>query len=244
MPSKKKRSSKTLDFGPDPVIDPPELPRGGPLAFFKMRLLPLLSDSSSEKVFAEKGVSLLRELWRMTHSLRPPEDREKRGRPSVKLPAMQAICRGLENKEIGRSGRPTQGDLERILERWISGLDKETRERILGRGMSTVDADTRRKYARLYRLTHLELPEAHSVTQWARLAREDPDYVHRAFFTFGMVRYSAKERAGSGIRPTTKEEDAIRCYVRICEALITLGKPFSAPGYIETIAFPSSYKDK
>lgn len=234
MPSKKKHSSKTIDFGPEPVIDPPEL-TGSPLAFLETQLLPLLSDSSSEKVFADKGVTILRKLWKMTHSLRPPEDREKRGRVSVKLPVMTAIMRGLEKNEIGRSGKPTQGDLERILERGSSGLDKETRARI---------KDTIRKYARLYRLTILQLSEAHSVTQWARLAREAPDYVHRAFFTFGMVRYSAKERAGSGIEPTTKEEDAVRCYVRICEALITLGKPFSAPGYIETIAFPSLYKDK
>lgn len=228
MPSKKKRSSKTLDFGPDPVIDPPKLPRGGPLAFFEMRLLPLLSDSSSEKVFAEKGVSLLRELWRMTHSLRPPEDRETRGRRSVKLPAMTAIMRGLENNEIGRSGKPTQGDLERILERRMGNLDE----------------DTRRKYGRLYRLTILQLPEVHSVSEWTWLALQDPDYVHRAFFTFGFVRESAKERFGIGIEPTIKEEDAVRCYVRICKALISIKKPFSAPQYIETITFPSTHKDK
>ena len=227
MLSKKKHSSETIDFGPEPVIDPPELP-GSPLAFLDTQLLPLLSDSSSEKVFAEKGVTLLRELWRMTHSLRPPEDREKRGRISVKLPAMTAIMRGLEKNEIGRSGKPTQGDLERILERRMPGLDE----------------DTRRKYARLYRLTLLQLSEAHSVPEWEWLARQDPDYVHRVFFIFGIVRYSAKERAGSGIGPTTKEEDSTRCYVRICEALIMLRKPFSAPGYIETIAFPSLYEDK
>lgn len=84
MLSKKKHSSKTIDFGPEPVIDPPEL-QGSRLAFLESRLLPLLSDSSSEKVFAEKGGTLLRELWKMTHSLRPPEDRENRGRKSVKL---------------------------------------------------------------------------------------------------------------------------------------------------------------
>jgi len=134
---------------------------------------------------------------------------------------MTAIMRGLEDNELGRSGKPTQGDLERIL----------------GRRIPRLDEDTRRKYARLYRLTILQLPEAHSIPQWEWIARQDPEYVHRAFFTFGIIRDSAKERAGSGIGPTTKEEDAVRCYVRICKALISLNKPFSSTLYIETITF-------
>jgi hypothetical protein len=119
MPSNKKHYNKTIDFGPEPVIDPPELQGGSSLAFLKIRLLPLLSGSSSEKFFIEKGEALLRELWRATHSLRPAEDRDTRGRQSVKIPAMKAIARGIEEKE--RSGDQASLPKAILREYWKRG---------------------------------------------------------------------------------------------------------------------------
>lgn len=208
-----------FDFGPDPRIDPPPLPAGDPLAFLNTHLLPLLSDDSGEKVFVRKGAAILRDLWRSTHAHRPSEDRERRGRGSVKLSAFRALSSGLDNKEYGRSGKPTQGDLERILEKKVPDLDE----------------DTRRKYAKLYRLTYLE-SRYDSLTEqdWAWLAKRDRDFVHRAFFTLKFIRDSAIER---GVLDSPNERAAILCYVALCNALQRLGKPFSAPSFVEIIDF-------
>ena len=222
MRKKNEQPNGCIEYGPDPVIDPPALPAGDPLGFLNTRLIPLLSDGSSEKAFIEKGEGILKDLWRRTHALRHVDDREKRGRGSVKVEALTAIGRGLVNKEHGRSGFPTQGDLERIL----------------GARMPYIDEDTRRKYAKLYRLTILSHPESLSKNEWAWLARHDPDHVHRAFFIFLCIRYSVMQRGGKQV--TAKERESVECYVKICDGIQKLGKgqPFSAPFYVEKISFP------
>ncbi len=214
-----------FDFGPDPRIEPPVLPGGDSLAFLDKHLIPLLSEDLGENVFAKKAEAVLRDLWRRTHVYRPPADRERRGRRPVRVPALVAIARGLESKEHGRSGQPTQGDLERILEKRKPELDE----------------DTRRKYARLYRLTMLTKEEALSEQEWGWLAKHAPDHVHRAFFIFKTIRDSAKQQ---GLSKGPNETGAISCYIKICKALQRLGRPFSAPSYVEVIHFDRGPHDK
>lgn len=220
-----KSQKPKFDFGPDPRIEPPGLPGGNPSAFLEEHLVPLLSDDAGENVFAKKGEVILRDLWRRTHAYRPTGDQERRGRRPVRIPALKAIARGLEDKEHGRAGKPTQGDLERIL----AGRKPE------------LDEDTRRKYARIYRLTELTKSEALSEKEWAWLAKYMPDHVHRCFFIFKTIRDAAKQR---GFPETTNERTATACYVSICKALQRRGKPFTAPSYVEVIHFETGPPDK
>lgn len=210
------------EFGPDTRIEPPALPATDVLSFFSENLIPLLREDSGEKAFVKNAEVILRELWRRTHRYRPSEDRERRGRRSAKVQALSAIAKGVRNKEHGRKGRPTQGDLERILEVHLPNLDE----------------DTRRKYAKLYRLTHL--PDIFLTEQdWIWLAKHDPDYTHQSFFILKAIRDTAKQR---GSPDNTIEQKAIIAYIKLCSALERMGTAFSAPSYTEVFHFDPSDK--
>ena len=221
-----KKRARPFNFGPDPNIEPPELPHGDPTNFLDEKLIPLLTNELSERAFLEKGKEILKDLWRRTHIYRPDDDRERRGRKSSRLPALRAISMGLALREHGRLGQPTQADLKRILSARIPQLDEDTCD----------------KYAKLYRLTILQVSyESLTKQDWAWLVKHDRDFVHRAFFTIKTIRDCAKQR---GFPASDNERGAISTYLKICTALQGIGTSFRAPSYNEVITFtrPTSNK--
>jgi len=139
MPKKTVHSRKPPDYGPDVIEEYPAPENGTPvffngdvLAFFRAHLVPLFQNCTSEKAFIQQSTPILKSLWRQARWFRDAEDREQRGREPFKNDVMGAIAQGVAQRVHGRSGKPTQGDLSRMIEDLVKNPAEKEIERLDG----------------------------------------------------------------------------------------------------------------